>query len=131
MLLSRLIVVLVLVALTALAFVLPAVSAHYSMVYHYSHAQYAGSLQVAAPVQLYSYDSFVSPLVYQYPSSNTTVVYQKSVSPYSYPYYTTYSVPVYRAAPSHRFPILHALRSLSRIEEIEYDDGEWEIEYED
>lgn len=119
--------------LLAVVFLLPLASAHFTTVYHYSHARYAGDLQVAAPVQLYSYDSFVRPLVYQYPAAHTTVVYRGSSSPYSYPYYTTYSVPVYRTVPysRHRFPILHAIRSLSRIEEIEFEHGKLEIEFDD
>jgi hypothetical protein len=123
---------LALASLVVLAFAMPLVSAHYTAVYHYSHAEYAGSLNVAAPVQLYSYDAFVRPLVYQYPETHSTVVYSGSTSPYSYPYYTTYSVPVYRNYYSVRsFPLLRAFRSMNRIEEIEYDDGEWEIEFDD
>lgn len=126
--------VLLTTVLLALIVLAPAVSAHYSTVYHYSHAQYAGDLTVAAPVQLYSYDAFVQPLVYRYPNAaNTTVVYQSAPSPYPYPYYTTYSVPVYRTDyySAHRFPVLHAIRSLSRIEEIEYEHGRWKIEFDD
>lgn len=132
MLLNRLFLVLG-YCLLALVFLLPLVSAHYDAVYRYSRAQYAGNMQVAAPVQLYSYDAFVRPLVYQYPASHTTVVYQGSSSPYSYPYYTSYSVPVYRTGyySTHRFPVLHAIRSLSRIEEIEFEHGKLEIEFDD
>jgi hypothetical protein len=130
MVLNRLFLVLA-GSLLALVFLVPMVSAHYTTVYHYSHAQYAGDMQVAAPVQLYSYDSFVRPLVYQYPASNSTVVYQGSSSPYSYPYYTTYSVPVYRTQSYYRVHPFRFLHSLRHIEEIEYEDGEWEIEFDD